>query len=88
MEIRLLFANHIPLPAKTPEGNSNTGTEKPKLDFPWNVLWEQLINSFIIAAIAGLSTFTATGSEAGAGKAAGIAFGITFFVEMRKYRKI
>ncbi len=46
----------------------------------WDVLIEQLINSAIVAGIAGL-----TAADLGV---AWKAFGLTFLIEMRKYRKL
>lgn len=94
--MRLFFANGLmatftdrqitPSPPKSP----NNTPEPPKLSggFSAGILCEQLINSFIIAGIAAISTLAATGEGGATGKAAGIAFGLTFLIEMRKYRKI
>ena len=90
-QINLFFANGLPgisLPKKKKNSDlPNPDPPKPGR-FSAGVFCEQLINSFIIAGIAAISTLAATGEEQATGKVAGIAFGLTFLIEMRKYRKI
>jgi hypothetical protein len=56
--------------------------------FSGALLCEQLLNSFIIAGIAAVSTLGATGNGEVTAKASGISFGLTFLIEMRKYRNL
>ena len=50
------------------------------------LIFEQVINSSIVAGIAALSMMA--GSDKVNGPAVGYAFGLTFLVELRKYRDL
>ncbi len=70
----------------TPVRPSPNGEDVPPPARVWkDILFEQLVNSAIVGAIAGLATL-ASGSDSC--KPPLIAFGMAFVVELRKYRKI
>ena len=83
--IKLLFANTSPPdPDKDHEIQRFAGADHYGRG-PWLwILVEQLINSVIVGAIAGLSA-KATG---GTWESAAIGFGLTFLLELRKYRQL
>lgn len=85
---RLFFANLQPSPPDTGGGGGASPMPTNGKRSWTSVLCEQMVNSTIIAAIAGISSLAVTSSNADGLKAAGIAFGMTFFVEIRKYRKL
>ena len=95
--MRLFFLNGLVLPTgiitEAPKAGSPKSEVASEVPTPpvksWSgVFCEQLINSFLVAAFTGLSTWGAGTNGDVSGKAAGIAFGLTFIVEMRKYRKV
>lgn len=69
----------------TGAGKSKTPDEPPSVHWP-KLLVEQALNSLIVAAITFFATLGATASIQW--KPALMAFGMTFFVELRKYRKL
>ena len=89
--MELLFVNCL-TPSPEKRSSDNNGSPPPPPNPPvksWLMVFcEQLINSAIVASIAALSVVAATGEGSTSGKAGSFAFGMTFFVELRKWRKI
>jgi hypothetical protein len=92
MKLSLFFLNGMcPMSVITqPPDNpkSHKVSKPPTIKFSGALLCEQLLNSFIIAGIAAISTLAATGQGEVTAKAAGISFGLTFLIELRKYRHL
>lgn len=63
--------------------NGGNGIQRSKVE----ILCDQLLDSFIVGAIAGVSTYITAGADASL-KTAVLAGALTFLIKFKEYRKI
>lgn len=74
------IGRHLHLWHRNPVENEDSHTK-------WGVLVDQIIDSLIVGAIAGISTYVAAGAAASV-KSAVLAGIMTFLIKLKDYRKI